>query len=157
MISEMTKQAWVNKWMGFKASIYFLFRRKPRTVTRWTRWWKHLLGIDPLVGMYFVTYVNDGADPSWGQVVGRVETGNKPKYLLRYFVPEAQGPADVTYLADLWGPDGRDWCPFYETKKEAQRWWMHRLRIAERDRISMRQTVKHPAPACSPPESGRPN
>jgi hypothetical protein len=118
------------------------------------RWLKILFGIDPLVGMYFVTYVRNGVDPNMGRILGRIETGNTPKYLLHYFLSEEQRgiPGDNILIAELWLENGSDWCTFHETRREAQKWRVHRRKVAERERtLHPLQPCVSSKPAWEPP------
>jgi hypothetical protein len=112
-----------------------------RPLSKWKRWLKILLRIDPLVGMYFVTYVSGAHPPNMGMVVGRIETGAEPKYLLRYFCMEGwDWPGDDDLIVDLWSKNGC-WCTLHETRKEAQEWWEWRSNNAARQRLAARDAA----------------
>jgi hypothetical protein len=121
----------------------------------WKRWLKALLGIDPLVGMYFVTYapVIQGHQywPNMGKIIGRIETGAAPKYLLHYFCEEGW-PADDNLISDLLTGT----YSFYESRTEAQKWYAWRSNNAARQR--QRLAVSTAAGASwEPPTPERPN
>jgi hypothetical protein len=118
---------------------------------RLPRWLKILLRIDPLVGMYFVNYVNGGYTPNWGIVLGRIETGAAPKYLLRYFLDD---PCDDALIVDLWPENAGPWCTFHDTREEAEKWLASRSDCA----LRMRLAANTAAPASwEPPQPERPN
>jgi hypothetical protein len=94
-------------------------------MSEWLRLLKIFLRIDPLVGMYIVN------GSSLGIILGRIETGAEPKYLIHYFCGSAPGqerPFEHSDVETLPAPHMYRWAFFYN-RKEAERWrdWRDQL------------------------------
>jgi len=83
----------------------------------WKRWVKRFLGIDPLVGMYAVSY------PAIGILLDRVETAAGPQYLYcNLDRPTSRNSANSYLLNVTEMRSGPNWNFFY-TLEKAQKWW----------------------------------
>jgi len=72
-----------------------------------------------------------------GMIVGRIETGTAPKYLLRYFrSPWDVGriPCEDTLIVDMWPGNAANWCNLFDTRSEARKWWEWQVKLADRER-----------------------
>jgi hypothetical protein len=102
------------------------------------RWIKMLLGMDPLVGMYLVH------QSCIGIILGRVETGAEPKYLIHWFCGAAPGELRAfEHCAVESLPNPMYMWAFFYSRKEAERWrdWRERRPRSRRPPSSERDSV----------------
>jgi hypothetical protein len=95
------------------------------------RWLKLLLRIDPLVGMYFVYYSQIGI------VLGRIQGGAEPKYLVRWLAVKFENYPVVELSRDFLYTQ----YAFFYSRKEAERWrdWRYQLPAFQAEQQPIRQ------------------